>query len=414
MKNLFARIRENAYNKVREGGITMAEMNIKIAPSILRWIIQKMQFQNANSAVTDVLFKWQSGEKAPTFNQIQDVSKKCNIPFGYFFLTTPPNEECSITEFRTIDSLELQEPSRNLLDTVDAMTDVQEWMKDFLLSNGASELPFVGKCNIEVSKDYIAEDIRNVLKLSKDWFMQVASSKDSFKYLRGKCEEVGILVMMSGIVGQNTRRKLSVSEFRAFTLIDAYAPLIFINTCDSESGKLFSLLHELVHIWMGIASFYNDQFGKAENISTVEMICNAVTADILVPMEMFDMKWNELDLNMHDRIAELSRYFKCSQFVVARRALDSEFISGQKYTAFVDELTEEYKNWQERRGKKSTGGDFYKTMGAKMDHRFVRALESSAREGKTQYTDVYRLTNTNRKTFSKLISEIGNVRISTI
>jgi len=388
----------------------MAGMNIKIEPSILNWIIQKIQFQDVNSSVTELLFKWQSGEKEPTFNQIEDVSKKANIPFGYFFLTTPPKEECKIIEFRTVDSLELQEPSRNLLDTVDAMIDAQEWMKSFLRDNETDKLPFVGKYNKELNECEIVEDIRRVLNLNESWFTQTASIAESFKYLREKCENAGILVMMSGIVGQNTRRKLSISEFRAFTLIDAYAPLIFINTCDTESGRLFSLLHELAHVWTGTGSFYNDQFGNANNVSFLEKTCNAVAAEILVPHEIFRKKWKEHDIDKYGKIAELAKYFKCSQYVIARKALECSFISEKDYTDFVDKLTEEYKKWQEQKDKKKSGGDFYKTMGAKMDHRFIRALASSAKEGRTQYTDVYRLTNTNRKTFSRLVNEIGDIK----
>lgn len=388
----------------------MAGIMIKIDPSILNWIIRKIQSQNVSSSVVELLFQWQSGEKEPTFRQIEDISKKANIPFGYFFLTTPPKEECSIVEFRTVNSLELQEPSRNLLDTVDAMTDAQEWMKAFLRDNGADELSFVGKYNEEVNRDVIVDDIRKVLHLNEDWFTQTGSSAGSFKCLRGKCENAGILVMMSGIVGQNTRRKLSISEFRAFTLIDEYVPLIFINTCDTEGGKLFSLLHELAHIWMGTGSFYNDEYGTSNNISSLEKICNAVAAEILVPQEQFLKKWKEQNLDICGKITELAKYFKCSQHVIVRKALDNSFISERTYTEFVDKLTKEYKKWQEQKDKKGSGGDFYKTMGTKMDHRFIRALASSAKEGRTQYTDVYRLTNTNRKTFSRLVDEIGDVK----
>ncbi|MBT9775172.1 ImmA/IrrE family metallo-endopeptidase [Clostridium sp. MCC353] len=388
----------------------MAGMNLKIEPSILNWMIQKVQFYDVNNSVVELLLKWQSGEKVPTFNQIEDVSKKINIPFGYFFLKTPPEDECKIIEFRTVESMGLQEPSRNLLDTVDAMSDAQEWMKGFLRDNGAEELSFVGKYNKEANKDDIVDDIRRVLNLEEDWFNQTDSITGSFKYLRERCENAGILVMMSGIVGQNTRRKLSISEFRAFTLIDRYAPLVFINTCDTEGGKIFSLLHELAHIWTGTESLYNDQFGNTENVSSLEKVCNETAAEILVPQKLFYKKWKEQTLDMRDKVADLAKYFKCSQYVIVRKALDSSFISKKSYADLVDQLTLDYKKWQEQRNKKSSGGDYYKNMGAKLDHRFIRALAGSAKEGRTQYTDAYRLTNTNRKTFSRLADEIGGVR----
>ena len=74
-------------------------------------------------------------------------------------------------------------------------------------------------------------------------------------------------------------------------------------------------------------------------------------------------------------------------------------------------ITKKYTEWKERKEiGKNSGGDFYRTLGSKLDHRLVNALASSAKEGRTQYTEVYRLTNTNRKTFGKLLADIGGAR----
>ena len=64
----------------------MAGVNVSVAPEIINWVIEKIQFGTVNNSVFELLNKWKSGEKVPTFNQIEDVSKKTNIPFGYFFL----------------------------------------------------------------------------------------------------------------------------------------------------------------------------------------------------------------------------------------------------------------------------------------------------------------------------------------
>jgi len=195
-----------------------------------------------------------------------------------------------------VNSINLQEPTRNLIDVLDMMSDAQEWMIDYLKDNGYEPMDYVGRGKV-LTVSEIAYDIRKELGLILNWYESSKNAADSFRYLRGCCENKGIMVMMSGTVGSNTRRKLDVDEFRAFTLVNEYAPLVFINTCDSENGKLFSLLHEIAHIWLGEDSFYNEQYGNSVSVSQLEQICNAVAAEILVPNMVFVEKWSEISWN---------------------------------------------------------------------------------------------------------------------
>ena len=384
----------------------MAGMNVVVKPEIISWVLQSIQFENVASSVIELLNKWQSGEKTPTFNQVEDISKKTNIPFGYFFLDKPPVEECPIVDYRTVNSISIPEPSRNLIDTLDLMTDIQNWMTDYVIDNGQDEIDYVGSASVNDNVAEIVNSIRNALDLDKEWYVNSSGAADSFKILKTKLDALGVLVMMNGIVGNNTRRKLNVEEFRAFTLVNKYAPLIFINTCDSETGKLFSLLHETAHIWLGVDSFYNDQISSGSDESNTEQVCNAVAAELLVPKDIFIAQWRISAGNNMEKLNILSKYFKCSRYVIARKALDTGKISKKVYGELVAALTKQYKDWKDKQSKGS-GGDYYRTLGSKLDHRLVFALASSASEGRTQYTEVYRLTNTNRKTFSKLLSDIG-------
>lgn len=223
-------------------------------------------------------------------------------------------------------------------------------------------------------------------------------------------ENIQVLVMMSGIVGNNTQRKLNVDEFRAFTLVNKYAPLIFINSCDSDNGKLFSILHELVHVWIGKNSFYNNQMDADSENRGVEKFCNAVAAEILVPTESFFEKWKSNNDEILDKIEKIAKAFRCSKFIVARKALDYGKISQEIYESEIKEFTREFEEWKEKQqGNKDFGGNYYRNLASKMDRNFVTALARSASEGRTQYTEIYRLTNTNRKTFGRLLEEIGGV-----
>lgn len=383
-------------------------VDVTISKDILDWVMSRIHLEDISSTVAQRLLQWYNGEKTPTFNQIEEASRATGIPLGYFFLTTPPKEALPLLDYRTVDSLELQKPSRNLIDTIHNMEQIQEWAKEELVRSGTSVLPFVGSlANSSQHVEFVAE-IREILNLPIDWFSHSKNPDDSFKYIRSKISDAGVIVMMNGIVGNNTHRPLAIDEFRAFALVDPYAPLVFINSNDSTSGRLFSLLHELVHILMGMNNFYNDRYSAHGQINPAETICNAVAAEIIVPDVLFVSKWNETiaQSNAEATIASLARSFKCGMIVIARKALDHRFITKQLY-AKVSQLAVQLYNEHKKKSQESPGGDFYKTAVSRIDQRFFRMLVGSVAEGRTLHSEAFRLTNTNRSTFHELREQTG-------
>lgn len=388
----------------------MAGISVHVKPEIISWILNTVQFEEITGSAIELLRKWQTGEKIPTFHQLEDMSRKTKIPFGYFFLEKPPVEKCLLAEYRTFNSADVIEPSRNLIDTVDLMTDIQEWMVEYVTENGQEELGYVGSAAGITDPQIIVQDIRKKMDINVSWYADSQNAGEAFRIFRRKLENLHILVMMSGIVGNNTRRKLNVDEFRAFTLVNKFAPLIFINSCDSDTGKLFSIAHELVHVWIGKNSFYNAKNSEYFVDHGIESICNAAAAELLVPTEFFGETWNNCSGAVMERIEKTAKAFRCSRFVVARKAFDCGKISQNVYNQIIRELTETYKAWQEKqKADRNSGGNYYRNLASKMDLHFVAALARSTSEGRTQYTEAYRLTNTNRKTFGKLLEEIGGV-----
>ncbi|HWT74133.1 MAG TPA: ImmA/IrrE family metallo-endopeptidase [Mobilitalea sp.] len=387
----------------------MPSVTVNIAPEVINWVMDRTKVDEISASIYEKMLNWKNGEKIPTFNQIEDVSKATNIPLGYFFLQKPPIEDVTILQFRTIDSYYTSNPSRNLIDTINSMESIQEWMRDYLIKSDYAELDFIGSMKNNRDSKNIADNIRKTLRLEKTWYSTCSDAAESFRLLRNKMETSGIIVMMSGIVEQNTHRTLDIEEFRAFTLLDNYAPLIFVNSNDSKSGKLFSLLHEVSHIWIGANSFYNDRYNKVTNLSQDEVMCNAVAAELLVPNDIFIALWNNISNyeEVYDKIKKLASIFRCGTTVIARRALDNEFVESEVYYIVAEEAI---KNYLENKEKKSSGGgDYYITAASRYDHRFLIALDNSVRECKTQFTDAYRLTKTNRKTFSKLLDKVRGI-----
>jgi len=388
----------------------MSSVSIKVNPTILNWLMQEAQQGNVGSSIIDLIKEWISGEKEPTFSQIEKVSKKINIPFGYFFLEKPPLEKCKIVDFRTVDSISIHNPSRDLIDTVDLMSGIQEWMAEYNKENGASGYNFVGSIKTTDSVIPAAKTIREDLNLRLNWFEDFRNAREAFNSLRNTIADIGVIVMMNGIVGNNTHRTLNVSEFRAFALTDPYAPLIFINSRDADNGKLFSLLHELVHVWIGKDNFYNDVYGVSQKVSKEEQFCNAVAAEILVPDSIFIDEWSNQTGSNESIIYELEKKFICSRFTLLIKAFNTRRIEKAEFNRLLNLFKGQFETMQnQKQSEISGGGDFYRTLATKWDRKVIQAMYSGVQSGRNQYRDVYRLTNTTGKTFHELVRKVGIV-----
>jgi Zn-dependent peptidase ImmA (M78 family) len=371
---------------------------INVSPLIWQWVLSEVNVDGKNK---EQLEEWISGKKLPTISQLEKFSGKTHIPLGYFFLKTPPDEQCKLTEFRTLHSAPLKKLSRELFETTLQMEGIQEWMQDHLIRTGAGKNRFTGSINPKQTVFESAKIVRDFLRLEIDWFKTRKSADGSFRHLRNAISSAGILVMKSGIVGNNTRRKLDINEFRAFSLIDDYAPLIFINAKDSPEGKVFSIIHELIHVGVGRNGIFNSsQNDYPVHGNSIETFCNGVTAELLMPFGLFREKWHESREHTLAKIAALSRYFKCSQLAIARRALDSGFLKQEEYALVSYRSNTAIPKRSDIRVK------FADRKVSSLDHHFLLALYSSVKEGKTLYTDAYWLTGTKISSFEEVIMKV--------
>ena len=385
----------------------MPAVNVNIQPEIISWALSQTQKEKLGDTLMNNIIQWLNGTKTPTFKQIEDFSKKANIPLGYFFLQTPPVEQMELLEYRTVDSIQLVNPSRNLIDTVHEMENIQDWMKDYRQEVGFEELPLVGCMKDTRNVQLVVDRIRKDLELDIKWYEKCKDSREAFGFIRRQLEICGTIVMMNGVVGKNTHRALDINEFRAFAMVDEWAPLIFINAADSNGARLFSLLHETAHIWLGIDDLYNDRHNSISGVSDVETMCNAVAGELIVPKQVFLNRWDD-SADIYTVITELAGYFRCGESVIARKAFDCKKITQDVYNKVVQTAIDNYNQMRENR-ESSGGGNYYNTMGSRLDGHFVKALCESINMGRTSYTEAYRLTNTSRKTFSEVAKQFGGV-----
>ncbi len=346
--------------------------------------------------------QWLSGEAEPTMKQLEKFAAQTYTPLGYFFLTEPPKDLLPIPDFRTVTDRGVSRPSPHLLDTIYAVQLRQEWMRRFLIEQGEPPLAFIGSRTLHDTPEGVAEDIRHTLELETHWSQHLHTWEEALRTLIQKIEGVGVLVMINGVVENNTHRPLDVEEFRGFVLSDSYAPVIFINGSDAKAAQMFTLVHELAHLWLGqggVSDF--KELLPSEN--AVEIFCNKVAAEFLVPAHEMTLAWRQVK-NEEKPFERLARIFKVSPVVAARRALDLELISRANYFAFYKEYKVEASG---RRSRNPGGGNFYLTLGVRLGKRFPAAVYVAAKEGRLPYREAYQLTGLSGASYDRFGREFG-------
>ena len=347
------------------------------------------------------LAKWESGEAQPTLKQLEAFAKKTWTPLGYFFLPEPPHEKLPIPDFRTVGDRPVGSASPNLIDTLHTMQRRQNWMRDYLVDRGHDPLPFVASATVQEAPSAVAARIRQIIGAGDGWASRHGTWTDALRYLREAIEETGILVAINGVVGNDTHRKLDTDEFRGFVLMDNHAPLIFVNGSDAKSGQMFTLAHELAHLWIGESALFNLPNLEPSEFA-IERFCNKVAAEFLVPAQEFEAFWPRAVQDAEPYQA-LARHFKVSPIVAARCALDLGLTQQSEFLTFFRAYQED----ERRKAARAGGGDFYLNQNARLGKRFARAVALAAKEGRLLYRDAYRLTDLHGATFDKYAKAVG-------
>ena len=333
--------------------------------------------------------EWESGEVLPTYKQVKNLAKAIYVPFGYLFMSEPPNETIPIQDFRTLKGRTPMRPSPNLMETIYVCQDRQEWYKDYASANDMPRLPFVGSAELDDSPESTAAKMRDVIGFSVEEQRKCSDSSEARRNLVPKIEDAGVLVMINGVVGNNTKRTLNVDEFRGFALSDQLAPLIFVNGADGISAQMFTLVHELAHIWLGASALSKAGIRMEGRFPREEVWCNSVAAEFLVPMNAIRNEFHAAD-ETRKEIERLSNSFKVSKLVILRRLADASLLKQSEFESEWQSEMRRIQKLKEDEGGKS-GGNFRNIFPYRVSRTFAKALISSAVGGETLHRDAARL-----------------------
>ena len=377
---------------------------IAASPEVLRWARER-----AGLSLADLwgkfpkLADWEAETRKPTMKQLEDFAKATRVPFGFLFLPEPPEMPLPFADFRRVENRQRQGVSPELMDTIHLMRRRQAWLRDEQMEAGVAPLELVGSARLADDPAATGRDMRRVLGLQDGWTGLASTWTAAMGELRSTIEGLGTMAVVNGVVGNNTRRKLDVKEFRGFALSDPYAPLIFVNGADAKSAQMFTLAHELAHLWLGDVGEGLSGFQELRpDGGKVERFCDQAAAEFLVPAVEIRDAWPG-GADTGTAFENLASRFKVSPVVIGRRAMDLGLVEPEQFFSFYNDYTQ--REYQQKQSE--TGGDFYNNQNARVGQRFARQVIRAAKEGRIGFKEAYDLTGLNGGTFQQYARKLG-------
>jgi Zn-dependent peptidase ImmA (M78 family)/DNA-binding XRE family transcriptional regulator len=372
-----------------------------ITPKVLEWARKYNDLTRSDLADKirvheNQITKWETGKTKPTFNQATELAHALHIPFGYLFLTSPPNLETPLPDLRTRRDRRLLKISPVLREVMYGAFDRYEWYREYVSEYGQGKLPFVGRFTTNDSPKDVAASIRKILDIDPTEREQLTTHSKYLALLTERAEAAGILVMRSSVVGNDTRRGLSPGEFQGFVITDDIAPVIFINGADFIGAEIFTLAHELAHIWIGTSGISNPNEAEvnATDHASVESFCNNVAVEVLVPEAEFLEAWEKHPKEFY----QLARYFKVSTLVIERRAYELDKIGSGDFFSMLQSSTANRKP-----RPKGGRGDYLANVATRHSPTVMDSVIKDVRAGGTLMRDGARLLNMGLPTFARVV-----------
>ena len=363
-------------------------MTIALNPEALRWAVTRSGIPRERlERKFASLPKWESGERRPTYAQAERFAKAVHVPFIRLYMP-PPEETAPIPDFRVTGGGKPDRMSPELIDMIHACQRRQDWYRDYAIANQQPELDFVGSATTATAPRGVADDMRRRLGFDLGFRVEEGQAVSAMQSLVDRIEEIGVLVMTSGVVGNNCRRPLAVGEFRGFALSDRHAPIVFVNGRDAEDAQMFTLMRGLAHVWLGSSGVTNMGLEAEEGRPPEEVWCGDVAAELLVPEDKLRSRFADA-VEARASVSGLADIFGVSERIILFRLLSTGLINRDRFES--ESALAQSSLPKARRGKRTGGGGFRCILAKRVGRRFGSAVVSSTLEGETLHRHALRL-----------------------
>lgn len=384
-----------------------------ITPDVLKWARESAKMSEetaaAKASVTvDRLQEWENGTSQPTIKQAQALAKAYKRPFALFFLPEIPRDFQPLQDFRKNGSKALTTSSIFIIREIQQK---QAWISDAYANNDEIKLPFVGRFNINANPQTVAQDILKTLDIHPAHY----KSENPIKEWIDAAESKGIFVSRTSFI--NSRLKLDSEELQGFAIADPYAPFVFVNSDDWNAPQLFTLVHEIAHIWIAETGISNDvepEIKNKEKFHPVELFCNEVAANALMPKDIILNFGAQIYQNSKE-VFKTAKLLGVSSFALIVRALNLGLISIPVYQKlkkqadidFAEYLKREAEKKAKQKEKDNPGGPNYFLLQLNRNSRlFTQTVLDAFRGGSIEPTLASNLLNVQINKFQKLEAQL--------
>ncbi|MBP6871480.1 MAG: ImmA/IrrE family metallo-endopeptidase [Bacteroidales bacterium] len=384
-----------------------------ITPNVLKWARESARMSEANAAAKisvsiDKLKEWEGGQSQPTIKQAQTLAKAYKRPFALLFLPDIPRDFQPLQDFRKKGSKELTTSSIFIIREIQQK---QAWISEVYAENDEIKLPFVGRFTIHDNPQIVAKDILKTLNINPGKY----KTETPIKEWIDAAESNGIFISRTSFI--HSRLKLDAEELQGFAISDSYAPFVFVNSEDWNAPQLFTLVHELAHIWIaetGLSNEIEQEIRINKNSHPVELFCNEVAANALMPYEII-MGFG-LDIYQNSKkVFTASKQLGVSSFALLVRALNLKLISASVYQKLKNQADFDYAEFLKREAEKKAknkekdkpGGPNYFLLQLNRNSRlFTQTVLDAFHGGNIEATLASNLLNVQVNKFIKLEAQL--------
>lgn len=339
-----------------------------INPAILAWARERsgqtlVQVAEALGKDPELVQRWEIGEAAPTYVQLETLAYKVyKRPIALFFFPAPPDEPEPAQEFRTLPDFEIEDLTPDTRFKVRQALALQLSLAELSDGGNPAEQLITRDLAIDPSRSpaQAARTVRDYIAITVDEQIGWKTTEEALRAWRTKVEEAGVFVF------KDTFKQRDVS---GFSLFDDEFPLIYVNNSTSKTRQIFTVFHELAHLLVhtGGMTLRDDTYIRAlhGDAKQVEIFCNAFAAHVLLPDADFKKQDHAVD---DQNILRLARRYKVSREVILRRLLDMGLVTQQIYSRKTEQWAQDYFE----RAAEDPGGNYYLTQASYLSDAYMR------------------------------------------
>ena len=350
------------------------------------------------------LVGWEEGTGLPTIRQAEILARAYRRPYSMLFVSEIPHDFSALRDLRKQGSVELGTASAFIIREIQQK---QAWISDLFKQGDEGALEFVGKYSLKDRPVVVANDILSTLQIDPSNY----SHNNPMKEWVEKAEVNGIFISRTSFI--HARLTIGTDEVQGFCIADMYAPFIFVNSHDWATSQLFTLVHELAHIWIEVSGISNEIGGdvvQKDNLHPVERFCREVTVNALMPANILNNLAGKL-FEKKNTVVRTARKMGVSTFTFLSRLRELELVSAKRYEDLKDEAEQAFVEFLEREEKKKSkqkdskgGPNYYQLLVNKNSPQFTRVVMDAFRGGTIAPNQASTLLNTRVNNFSRLES----------